>query len=181
MSIDEIRTATLSDAAQIAKLVNDAYRPPLGAGGWTHESGLVSGARTSTEMIEAAIVLHDSILLVALSNQQILACVQIERHGSASHIGLLAVSPAVQGSGVGKQMLRHAEALALENYRSEKWILAVVSNRNELAAFYARRGYKKTAVVSDYPTTVGVGIPLQSGLKVELYEKAVAAMTEAEG
>ena len=180
MNINVIRAASVQDATQIAKLVNDAYRPRPGAAGWTHESELVSGLRTTVSMIEAAMRLQDAVILVGLCDEEILACVQIEKHDDSSHIGLLAVSPKLQGAGIGKQMLQHAEVLAIEKFRSTKLILGVVSNRNELAAFYVRRGYEKTDAISDYPATAGVGMPLRAGLKVEMYEKSVETVITVE-
>ena len=176
MRIDAVRAATLQDAARIVKLVNEAYRPAPESGGWTHESALVSGPRASDAMIESAITADDSTVLVGLGNQVILACVQIEEHGDASHIGLLAVSPMLQGSGVGKKMLQHAEDFAIENYGANKLVLAVVASRSELAAFYVRRGYQKTGAVADYPKAASVGTPLRSDLKVETYEKTVETL-----
>ena len=155
MCIDGIRVATIQDATQIAKLVNEAYRPSSKAGGWTHESALVSGPRTSVAMIESAIASDNSTVLIGLHDHKILACVQIKPHGDASHIGLLAVSPTLQGGGVGKEMLKHAEAFAIEKYRANKFLLAVVTNRSELAAFYMRRDYQKTSAVTDYPKDAG--------------------------
>ncbi|PTU30205.1 GNAT family N-acetyltransferase [Stenotrophobium rhamnosiphilum] len=181
MNIDGIRTATAQDATQIAKLVNDAYRPSPEVGGWTHESALVSGPRTNAAMVESAIAARNSTLLVGLHDQEILACVQIEQHGDVSHIGLLAVSPAMQGGGAGKAMLKHAEDFAIQKYGANKFVLAVVTNRSELAAFYVRRGYRKTSAVADYPKDAGVGIPLRADLKVETYEKSAEGLIPVRG
>ncbi|MES2489527.1 MAG: GNAT family N-acetyltransferase [Pseudomonadota bacterium] len=132
-------------------------------------------------MIESAIAAAHSTLLVGLHNQEILACVQIEQHGSASHIGLLAVSPQLQSGGLGKEMLKHAEDFAIEKYGANKFVLAVVTNRSELAAFYVRRGYQKTSEVTGYPKDAGVGTPLRSDLKVEMYEKTAEGLMTVRG
>ena len=171
MSMDTFRTANKSDAEAIAQLVNKAYRPETVAAGWTHESDLVSGNRTSVGQVEEVISKRDSVILVGLKDSEIVACVHIEKDGSYCHIGMLAVNPMLQGAGAGKQMLAHAEKYANESFGSEKFVIVVVSSRSELIAFYLRRGYRKTGTVQDYPLWAGVGTPKCSNLKTEVLEK----------
>ncbi|MHB9103371.1 MAG: GNAT family N-acetyltransferase [Sulfuricella sp.] len=171
MSIDTFRTASKSDAEAIAQLVNKAYRPETGSAGWTHESDLVSGNRTSAGQVSEIMSKPDSVILVGLKDSEIVACVHVEKDGSNSHIGMLAVNPKLQGAGAGKQMLAHAERYVNESFGSEKFIMAVVSSRSELIAFYLRRGYQKTGTVQDYPLSAGIGTPKFSDLKTEALEK----------
>lgn len=171
MSIDTFRTASKSEAGAIAQLVNKAYRPETGPVGWTHESALVSGNRTSAGQVAEVMSKPDSVILVGLKDSEIVACVHVGKDGTNSHIGMLAVNPELQGAGAGKQMLAHAERYASESFGSEKFIMAVVSSRSELIAFYLRRGYQKTGAVQDYPLAAGVGTPKMSGLKTAALEK----------
>jgi len=171
MSIDTFRTASKSDAEAIAQLVNKAYRPETGSAGWTHESDFVSGNRTSAGQVAEIMSTPDSVILVGLKDSEIVACIQVEKDGKNSHIGMLAVNPNLQGAGAGKHMLAHAESYANESFCSEKFIMAVVSSRSELIAFYLRRGYQKTGAVHDYPLSAGVGTPKLSDLKIEALEK----------
>lgn len=112
MIIDSFRVATPVDAPTIAALVNAAYRPANGSGGWTHESAFILGDRTTATQVIAAMTGDDSTVLLGLTGDRIVACAQVEREGSHCHIGMLAVLPALQGAGVGKQMLAHAERYA---------------------------------------------------------------------
>ena len=169
--MDTFRTANKSDAEAIAQLVNKAYRPETGAVGWTHESDLVSGNRTSVVQVAEVLSKPDSVILVGLKGSEIVACVHVEKDGSYCHIGMLAVNPKLQGAGAGKQMLAHAERYANENFGSEKFIMVVVSSRSELIAFYLRRGYRRTGTVQGYPLSAGVGTPKLSNLKTEVFEK----------
>ena len=171
MSMDTFRTANKSEAEEIARLVNQAYRPETGTAGWTHESDLVSGNRTNVGQVEEVISKPDSVILVGLKGTEIVACVHVEKDGNYGHIGMLAVNPKLQGAGAGKQMLAHAEKYANERFGSEKFIIVVVSSRSELIAFYLRRGYQKTGTVQDYPLSAGVGTPKLSNLKTEVFEK----------
>lgn len=169
--VDTFRIANHSDAESIAHLVNKAYRPETGAAGWTHESDWVSGDRAGSDQVAEVMSKPDSIILLGLKNSEIVACIHVEKDGGHSHIGMLAVSPKLQGLGVGKQILAYAEKYAHENFDAEKFIMTVLSSRTELMAFYLRRGYQKTGVVQDYPLSAGVGTPKFLGLKIETLEK----------
>lgn len=171
MNIDTFRTASKPDAEAIAQLVNKAYRPETGTAGWTHESDLVSGNRTSVDQVVEVMSKPDSVILVGLKGSEIVACVHVEKDGSNSHIGMLAVNPKLQGAGAGKQMLAHAESYASENFGSQKFLIVVVSSRSELLSFYLRRGYQKTGSVMDYPLSAGAGTPKHANLKIEVLEK----------
>jgi hypothetical protein len=65
VSIDIFRAANNLDADVMASLVNLAYRPESGAYGWTHESDLVSGNRTSIDQVVDIISMPDSVILLA--------------------------------------------------------------------------------------------------------------------
>ncbi len=172
MNIDSIRTADTSDAKAITQLVNEAYRPELGAQGWTHESNLVSGDRTNAGQVIEAILKKDSAILLGLKDSDIVACVHIEKVGNSCHIGMLAVQPNLQAAGIGKAMLAQSEYYASVNFGAEKFIMFVVSARPELISFYLRCGYRKTGEVMDYPLS-GAGLPKCRGLNVERLEKSL--------
>jgi len=174
MSIDTFRTASQADVEAIAKLVNEAYRPASGASGWTHESDLVSGNRTSANGVAELIAKPDSVVLVGIEHSAVVACVHIAKNGSDCHIGMLAVSPTLQGGGAGKKMLSHAEEYARHYFRAEKFVMLVVSARSELIAFYLRRGYQQTGAAMDFPLSAGAGVPKRADLKVEVLEKRFA-------
>jgi ribosomal protein S18 acetylase RimI-like enzyme len=171
MNIDEFRTASKPEAEQIANLVNKAYRPESGKSGWTHESDLVAGARTNADQVLEIMTKPDSIILVGIKEAGISACIHLEKNGNNCYVGMLAVSPRLQETGIGKQMLAYAERYAIESFRPEKFIMLVMSARSELIEFYIRRGYQKTGVVMDYPSFAGVGTPKQNNQKVEVLEK----------
>jgi ribosomal protein S18 acetylase RimI-like enzyme len=170
-SIDRFRIASKSDIEAIVGLVNNAYRPESGVSGWTHESELISGSRTNDSHIMEIMAKPDSIILVGLKTSEIIACVHIEKTGKNTHIGMLAVSPALQGIGTGKQMLAHAEMYASVNFGSEKFIIVVVSPRSELISFYLRRNYQKTGILKEYPLSAGIGTPKLANLKIKVLEK----------
>lgn len=171
MSFIEFRAATLNDANAIAQLVNFAYRPSKGEGGWTHESELVAGNRVSAQQVTD--ILSTAPVLVGLIDFEIIACANIVKEGKEAHIGMLAVAPALQGTGIGKRLLAEAEQYAVTMLNAEKLILIVVSARTELIAFYLRRGYQRTDAILDYPIHAGVGTPIHGALTLEVLEKPV--------
>lgn len=171
MKIDAFRTAGRGDSDEIARLINMAYRPEPGCAGWTHETTLVTGDRTNPDQISASLQKPDSAMFVALQDNLIVACIHIEKAGPDCHIGLFAVNPAFQCAGIGKQILAQAEDYAAEHFCSERFVMTVVSVRQELISFYLRRGYRRTGQITDYPLSAGVGTPKQNDLKVEILEK----------
>jgi predicted N-acetyltransferase YhbS len=171
-----LRHATPADADAIAALVNAAYRPAKGQQGWTHESALVAGLRTDTAKVLAVLARADSVMLVALHAGAIVACVHVEREGSSAGIGMLAVAPAQQGKGAGHWLLCEAERVAVHTFGAHTLKLVVISARQELVSFYARRGYRKTGAVSPYPAAQGFGTPLSAGLTIEVLEKPASAV-----
>jgi GNAT superfamily N-acetyltransferase len=169
--IDTIRTAIASDAHAVARLVNSAYRPVIGAGGWTHESDLVAGDRTSPEQVTALIRKPNTVLLIGLVRNEIAASALIEQAGRISLIGMLAVQPVQQATGIGKRILAEAEHYAITHFGAEMLRMNVLSTRSELLAFYVRRGYCRTGVLLDYPNNTDVGTPKRDDLKIVVLEK----------
>lgn len=168
----EFRAAGLPDAAVVAQLVNRAYRPTPGSGGWTHESGLVDGHRITAKSVEEIVLAPGSAVLLAQDAGETVGCVHVTKEGHTAHIGMLAVQPRCQNQGLGRCILEAAEAYAAERFAAEKFVMAVLSPRVELIAFYRRRGYQECGL-SDYPYEAGVGVPREA-VKVVLLEKSVS-------
>ena len=173
-NIDTFRLATLSDIEAITQLVNAAYRTNSTSSAWTHEADLVSGDRINPEQLANILLKPEIAVLVAVRNSHIVACVEIEKQSNVSYISMLAVTPDLQAIGIGKQTLAYAEHYAQLNFHAETFAMIVLSSRPELIAFYLRRGYQKTGKIMNYPLSAGVGIPKQSGLKLEVLEKCSA-------
>jgi len=167
------RCAKPEDAEAISKLVNQAFRPRAGIAGWTHEAHLIAGDRIDPAQVQRAMASDVAVLWLGIADDEVVACVQVEHAGASARIGMLAVAPGRQGGGLGKAMLAHAEAHAVKRWKVEKFVVNVLPARAELLAFYLRRGYRRSGVVFDYPTTADVGVPLDPELKIEILEKPV--------
>jgi len=155
MQITAFRTATLNDVAPLTQLVNSAYHPGPDMTTWTNESRFVLGTRTSEQSLEKLLVKDDSVVLLGLHDDLIVASVHVEKSENHAHIGMLAVNPVWQCNGLGKQMLTQAEAYAGRYFNVEKCVLVVIELRDELIAFYQRRGYRKTGRTIDYAALCG--------------------------
>lgn len=162
---ETIELARKIQSREIAALVNKAYRPAPNEGGWTHESALVAGDRTSPQQVESLFT-ADSLVLVVKRENEIVACVHVVREGQDCWIGMLATLPSEQNTGLGKRMLMAAEAFAVERFSPKRLMMSVLSSRPELLSFYQRRGYELTGQVGRYPKEASVGTPLLAELQV---------------
>ena len=99
MNITSFRTANLNDVAALVQLVNTAYNPEPGIGSWTDESGFFLGTRTSEQALKNLLVADDSVVLLGLHEDLIVACVHLEKSKNQAQIGMLAVNPACQCAG----------------------------------------------------------------------------------
>lgn len=162
-----IRTARDEDAKVIAKLVNYAYRSKLINKGWTNESELVDGNRIDEDSVRTLIQKPQSIVLLASMDNQLTACAHLLKTDGPVYLGMLSVTPQVQGLGIGKLMLQQVEDYAWNNMAAESIVMDVISQRTELIAFYQRRGYQIYGQAKNYPVHLNVGLPLQDNLTVQ--------------
>jgi ribosomal protein S18 acetylase RimI-like enzyme len=170
-----------ADLAAVAELVNAAYRGTGGQAGWTHEVGVVDGARTTAETLAAELADSDQVTILGLrAAEELLACVRLERltdgqGAPVCHIGMLAVRPGEQDRGLGRAMLGHAEAAA-RAWGALTARMTVVSMRDSLIAWYERRGYRRTGETEAFPyEDARFGTPLRPDLAFIVLEKALAA------
>jgi ribosomal protein S18 acetylase RimI-like enzyme len=165
-----LQKAKLEDATAICNLINQAYR---GDEGWTKESDIVDGDRTTLCEIESLILAPDAYLLVAFKEQSIISCICIEATGQRAYIGMFAVNPKAQCNGLGHTTLSLAENFAISELKANTLVMAVVSQRDELIAYYKRRGYQQIGQREAYPTNLNVGTPKVSDLTIEYLTKTV--------
>lgn len=167
------RAALVSDSSGIASLANVAYRGEASRQGWTTEADLLDGLRTTAAAVQGLIESECSIILLGIKGGEIVASVCLERGDDAAHIGMFVVNPAMQGSGIGKQLLTYAESYAQQYWGVSKFLMHVISVRHELIAFYLRRGYRRTGKLRPFPVNPAMWQPKMSGLQLELLEKTI--------
>lgn len=166
----QLHQADSRDAQAIANLVNLTYRGPAG---WTRETAIIDGTRTCQDEIEKIMLNPEACFLVSYWQQKLAACICVVHENEHAYIGFFAVDPELQKKGLGKQVLMQAEMFASSTMGVCKFIMFVVSQRQELIAFYRRRGYVPTGRIEPYPLHLGMGIPKVPGLTIEYLEKLI--------
>jgi GNAT superfamily N-acetyltransferase len=168
----QFRTATALDIPAIVTLVESAYRGDSGRRGWTTESDLLDGQRVDPAGVIEIIAKPYSCVLLAEQGGALIACAHIEKHDAVCYFGMFAVNPELQGGGTGKQMMNEAERIARKEYKCTKMEMTVISIRNELIAWYERRGYRRSGIFKPFPYgDERFGIPKRDDLRFELLVK----------
>lgn len=169
------RAAVLSDVERIVALVNSAYRGESSKAGWTTEADLLDGQRTDASEVRSLIApvgsIDDSIILLCFNGEKLIGTVNLQYVQQVAHMGMLVIKPDMQGQGLGKQLMLAAEAAAIKMWGVDKMLMHVITLRQELIAFYERRGYRRTGKLKAFPNEVRFGIPRVEGLEIELMEK----------
>lgn len=165
------RDANKDDAAFIAALVNSAYRGDSSRQGWTTEADLLQGQRISAGEVEKIIATEGSVVFLCLQQQTIIGCVQLEKNADAAYLGMFVVRPDLQGGGIGKTFMQAAEAHAQQMWGVKKIWMTVISVREELLAYYQRRGYLRTGRTKPFPFANDKEIALIANLQFEELEK----------
>jgi GNAT superfamily N-acetyltransferase len=172
------RRADSEDVGAIVALVESAYRGEGSKRGWTTEAELLDGQRTDAAGVGELIGKPDRMVLLAEAHGGLLACAQLERQGASGYFGMFSVRPDLQGGGVGRAVLAEAERIARDDWRCIEMRMTVISVREELIAWYERRGYQRTGEYSPFPYgNERFGIPKRDDLRFELLVKAWASQS----
>jgi ribosomal protein S18 acetylase RimI-like enzyme len=138
-----ITQASINDIPELNILINSAYRGEASRQGWTTEADLLDGLRCDEDMLAQMMHTPGLLFLKYVEDGRILGCVRLENHGQHLYLGMLSVSPAMQGKGTGKKLLLAAEEEARRQGCSSIY-MTVISARTELIAWYERHGYAQT-------------------------------------
>jgi ribosomal protein S18 acetylase RimI-like enzyme len=155
--IPVFREAIPSDAARVVDLIESAYRGRRSREGWTTEADLLDGQRTDVESVLTAINREGVWLLLAVAQTpdaegELVGCCQLERRSShTAYFGSFAVRPGLQSNGLGRRLLAAAESHAREVWGASVVEMTVIGQRDELLAWYERRGYARTGEIRPFP------------------------------
>lgn len=114
-------------------------------------------------------------MLVVERDGEVVACCQLEHRGVDAYFGMFAVDPGLQGGGLGRAVLAEAERTVRAEWGAERMQMQVIQQREELIAWYERRGYTRTGQLSPFPYgDERFGIPQRSDLAFELLVKPLS-------
>ena len=168
------RAAVAADIDALVPLVTSAYRGDASRQGWTTEADILDGNRIVPEVLLADIQRPRSQILIAERAGDMLACAHVCDEAGVGYFGMFAVKPSLQGAGLGRQVLAEAERIAREHWRLPLMRMTVIDLREELIAWYERRGYRRTGIKKPFPATdPRFGLPKRDDLRFEVLEKAL--------
>lgn len=185
------RPAALADRDAIIALVTSAYRGDASRAGWTTEADLLDGPRVAPEVLEHDLTRARSVVVIAerdevpdtaaapepgvlVTVRRMVACAHVCDDHGAGYFGMFAVDPTRQGGGVGDAVLRECERIARDDWQLPVMKMTVIDVRDELIAWYERRGYRRTGVLKPFPYgDERFGQPKRDDLRFEVLEKSL--------
>ena len=141
-----LRVAKMAESRALTNVINAAFRQA--------ESFFIERDRIDLEKVQSLLLTGD--FLISDADGAITGSVYVEMQDNRSYLGLLAVDPKVQKSGLGSKLMSAAE----EHCRkagSRFMDIQIVNLRKELPGFYHRRGYVETGTA---PFIAGVSTKL---------------------
>lgn len=172
------RAANEADVPAIVAIVESAYRGDVSRRGWTTEADFLDGRRTGADEVLASIQRPRSRILLAERvappghAADLLACAHVADEDGAGYFGMFSVQPGLQGGGIGKAVLAEGERIVRDEWRLPALRMTVIDIRDELIAFYERRGYRRTGMFKPFPYgDARFGTPKRDDLRFEILEK----------
>ncbi|MEO8845727.1 MAG: GNAT family N-acetyltransferase [Kofleriaceae bacterium] len=129
-----VRRATAADAQALADLVNHAY---------AIEDFFVEGDRTRAAEIVEMMTRGTFLVLDRHGASTLGGAVYVTITGHRGYFGMLAVGAGLQGRGLGKRLVRIAEAMC-EAAGCTEMTMKIVNLREELGRWYRSLGYRVT-------------------------------------
>jgi ribosomal protein S18 acetylase RimI-like enzyme len=169
-----ITQASIADVAELSVLINSAYRGETSKKGWTTEANLLEGTRTTPDELKAIISTPNHYLFKFTRDKKIIGSVLLIDKKNVLYLGMLTVSPELQNSGIGKQLLHaaeeHAKSLNLTTIQ-----MTVIGIRKELLAWYMRNGYEDTGLREPFPFGEGDKALTAAPLDFMVLEKKITS------
>jgi GNAT superfamily N-acetyltransferase len=141
-----LRAAGSADFEAITRLINAAFQV---------ERFFIDGDRIRIEDLRA--LAGKGKFILAEDGGSIAGCIYVEPRAERAYVGLLSVDPARQRGGLGSRLMR-----AAEDYCRDAGChfvdLRIVNLREELPAFYRRKGYEE-AGISPFPADAQPKLP----------------------
>ncbi|HET6994525.1 MAG TPA: GNAT family N-acetyltransferase [Chitinophagaceae bacterium] len=154
--------ATTQDIPALEGLLNNAYRGDDSKQGWTTEADLLEGdLRTDATILQQLMQTPGAVFLKYVDDDNsVKGCVFLHKKEDKLYLGMLSVSPRMQATGIGKQLMAEAERFA-KGKDCSSIFMKVIGIRHELVAWYERKGYSKTGETEPFPIDNRFGKPTQ--------------------
>ena len=170
-----VSVARESDLEAIAALVNSAFRGDSSRVGWTTEADMVGGQRTDAEMLRADLASRPGAELLTMRDEPggaLLGCVWLEpKNPDVWYLGMFTIRPDMQSRQLGRTLLTEAEVFATAR-GARRMRMTVITVREELIAWYERRGYARTGELIPFPyADTRFGTALRDDLEFAALEK----------
>jgi len=174
-SVEMFRDATPDDADAIIDLVQSAYRGDASRRGWTTEADLLDGQRIDRPVLLDLLGRERTRVLLLESAGRLQACCELQAMEGHAYFGMFSVRPDSQGRGIGHRVLVEAERIAGEEWGCREMRMTVIDVRDELIAWYERRGYRRTGEYKPFPYgDERFGIPRRDDLRFEVLSRDLA-------
>jgi len=169
----ELQEADPAEYPAIIAMTNRAFRAPAGQAAWKVET-LVEGQRIDASLLADDVATPGARLLVWRDDGEHIGHVRLdEEEDGAWYLAMLTVSPDRQDGGLGRRLLAAAEDFARVR-GGRRMRMTVVHQRDELIAWYVRRGYVVTGETQPFPYGDDrFGRPNREGLYFDVLEKAL--------
>lgn len=145
------RMAAEPDVPAIVALVQSAFRGESSRAGWTTEADLLDGQRTDEREIREHLANPRARFILAFEGDTLVGSVLIKDEGGHGYGGMLSVSPLAQSSGLGSRLLTLAEQALVTELGVPDAHMTVIAQREELIAYYLRRGWSLTGERRPFP------------------------------
>jgi ribosomal protein S18 acetylase RimI-like enzyme len=155
-----IEKASPNDIPRLVTIINGVYRGEASKAGWTTEADLIAGEIRTDEDDLAQLMAQPSTTFLKVIHETagIVGTVFLDKRGDRLYLGMLSVDIAWQAAGIGRRMLRAAEALAV-SLGCRSVFMQVIPMRDELMAWYARNGYLPTGERKPFDGDPKFGVP----------------------
>jgi ribosomal protein S18 acetylase RimI-like enzyme len=149
-----VTIATDAEIEAIVALVNSAFRGESSRAGWTTEADFLGGQRTDAETLRAELAATPGAVMLVMRDAPdgpLFGCVRlVPVDDDVWYLGMFTVEPRLQNQKLGRTLLEAAERfIAGRGARTMR--MSVIGIRQELLAWYERRGYVRTGETREFP------------------------------